>query len=165
MYRHILVPLDGSAFAEQALPHARSLVMVSPDPVDVYLVSVAPVLQDRSVTMVSLYPFYISQDHLEMARRELEQLDHDLGTYLTQVCAFVSEWGANCHTDVRFGNPAEEILACAETAQADLIVMSTHGRSGINRLVFGSVANKLLRMSTVPILLIRAREMAVAAGE
>ncbi len=67
MYRHILVPLDGSAFAEQALPHVRSLVMVSPDPVDVYLVSVAPMLQDRSVTMVSLYPFYIAQDHLEMS--------------------------------------------------------------------------------------------------
>jgi len=159
VYRHILVPLDGSAFAEQALPHVRSLVKVSPDSVDVYLVSVAPMLQDRSVTMVSLYPFYIAQDHLEMARRELEQLEHDLHTYLAQVAATVSEWGAPCHTEVRFGGPAEEILAFAETIQADLIVMSTHGRSGINRVVFGSEAYKLLRMSTVPILLIRAREM------
>lgn len=162
MYRHILVPLDGSAFAEQALPHVRSLVMGCPDPVDVYLVSIAPVLQDRSVTMVSLYPFYISQDHLEMARHDLEQLEHDLRTYLAQVGAYVGEWGAICHTEVRFGDPAEEILAFAETAQADLIVMSTHGRSGINRLVFGSIANKLLRMSTIPVLLIRAREIAAA---
>lgn len=97
-----------------------------------------------------------------MARHDLEQLEHDLRTYLAQVAAYVSEWGAICHTEVRFGDPAEEILAFGETVQADLIVMSTHGRSGINRLVFGSIANKLLRMSTIPVLLIRAREIAAA---
>ncbi|MBK7201751.1 MAG: universal stress protein [Anaerolineae bacterium] len=159
MYRHILVPLDGSAFAEQALPHVQALVAASPEPVDVYLLSVAPLLQDRSVTMVSLYPFYISQDHLDMARRELEQLELDLRAYLTQVAAQINDWGAPCHVDVRYGHPAEEVLALAAAVQADLIVMSTHGRSGINRWVFGSVADKLLRQATVPVLLIRAREI------
>ncbi|QLQ08994.1 MAG: universal stress protein [Anaerolineae bacterium] len=56
---------------------------------------------------------------------------------------------------MRHGSPAEEILECVAEVGADLIVMSTHGRSGINRWVFGSVAGRLLHSAPIPILLIR----------
>ena len=160
MDRHILVPLDGSAFAEQALPHVQALVKVSLGPVEVHLLSVVPLLQDRSVTMVSLYPFYVSQDHLDMTRRELERLESDLRVYLAQIAQQVNSWGAQCHVEICRGNPAEEILAQADVVQADLIVMSTHGRSGLRRWVFGSVAVKLLHQATLPILLVRPRDLA-----
>ena len=165
MYRHILVPLDGSSFAEQALPHVQALVMASPGPVEVYLLSIAPLLQGRSVTMVSLYPFYVSQDHLDMARRELERLESDLQVYLAQIAQQVNGWGAHCHVDVRHGDPAEEILTQAAAVRADLIVMSTHGRSGLKRWVFGSVAVKLLHQATLPILLIRPRELTAPSSD
>jgi nucleotide-binding universal stress UspA family protein len=58
---------------------------------------------------------------------------------------------------VRFGKPADEIVRAAETTEADLIVMATHGRGGIRRLPIGSVANEVLHRGTIPILVIPPR--------
>ncbi len=59
---------------------------------------------------------------------------------------------------IRFGQPADEIIAYAAKSGCDLIVMSTHGRSGIGRWVYGSVADKVLRSSSIPVLLVRAKD-------
>jgi nucleotide-binding universal stress UspA family protein len=63
---------------------------------------------------------------------------------------------------VRRGNPAEEIVAAARESGADLIAMSTHGRGGLGRLVFGSVAQAVLRHVDMPVFLMRATEAKVA---
>lgn len=59
-------------------------------------------------------------------------------------------------SQVRFGEPVEEILAASEAHQVDLIAMATHGRSGIRRMLMGSVAEAVLRRSTVPVLMLRS---------
>jgi nucleotide-binding universal stress UspA family protein len=64
---------------------------------------------------------------------------------------------------VRRGEPAGEILAAAREAKADLIAMTTHGRSGFGRLLFGSVAEAVLRQSEVPVFLMRQTEAQVGA--
>jgi len=63
---------------------------------------------------------------------------------------------------VRRGNPADEIVAAARETGADIIAMSTHGRGGLGRLVFGSVAQAVLRHVDIPVLLMRATEAQVA---
>lgn len=63
--------------------------------------------------------------------------------------------GVNVTFDVVIGYAAEEILACAERENADLIVMDTHGRTGIDRMLFGSVAEKVVKNSSIPVLTIR----------
>jgi nucleotide-binding universal stress UspA family protein len=66
-------------------------------------------------------------------------------------------------TGVRRGVPGEEIVAAARECEADLIAMSTHGRGGLGRLVFGSVAQDVLRRAEIPVFLMRTTEAQVAA--
>lgn len=157
MYRTILVPLDGSAAAEQALPHLHSLLAHVAAAVRVHLLLVAPSMQDYSVTMVNLYPFFPARDYAAVARTDVERLEKDLRSYLGNLAEQVSTSGATATWELRHGNPTDEILECAAEIGADLIVITTHGRSGVNRWVFGSVADRLLRNAPVPILLVRTR--------
>jgi nucleotide-binding universal stress UspA family protein len=76
--------------------------------------------------------------------------------YLHEVSQRLVEPGVTLHTDVRVGPAAEGILAAADARRADLIVMSTHGRGGLGRWVYGSVANRIVRGSSVPVLVVRA---------
>ena len=157
MYRKILVPLDGSAFAEQALLHVHNLLAHRTDPVQVHLLLVMPLVQNYSVSMANLYPFFPAPDSTAAVRADIERVERDLRTYLAQTAEQVTAWGATTTFELRHGSPAEEILECVAEVGADLIVMSTHGRSGINRWVFGSVAGRLLHSAPIPILLIRAQ--------
>ncbi len=156
MYQRILVPLDGSAFAEQALHHAQQ--MAQPDATEIHLLSVAPLLEDQSLAVVDLYPVYIYRDYLVDHNAEMERVNAELQGYLEQVCARLRPAGLKAVFSIRFGQPADEIIAYAAKANCDLIVMSTHGRSGIGRWVYGSVADKVLRSSTNPVLLVRAKD-------
>jgi nucleotide-binding universal stress UspA family protein len=156
MYRKILIPLDGSPSAEEALPHLHALLAHVPATVQVHLLLVAPFMQDYSVTMVNLYPFFPARDAAAVARTDVERVEKDLRSYLGNLAERITAWGALTTWELRHGNPAEEILECAAEIGADLIVMSTRGRSGVNRWVFGSVADRVLRSAPIPILLIRA---------
>jgi nucleotide-binding universal stress UspA family protein len=75
--------------------------------------------------------------------------------YLVGVESRLSKKGLRVRTGTAFGRPAEEILAAAKATGADLIAMATHGRSGLGRILFGSVAEAVLRASPVPVLMIR----------
>ena len=68
-------------------------------------------------------------------------------------------------TDARHGDPGTELVAAAQATEADLIDMTTHGRSGFSRLLFGSVAEAVLRQADIPVLMIRLTERQVSAGE
>ena len=87
---------------------------------------------------------------------EREHIEGELVQYLRTVAERLEPVAANVQVRVRFGRPANEILAFAGEVGADLIVMSAHGRSGISRWVFGSVADRVLRGATCPVLLVRA---------
>jgi nucleotide-binding universal stress UspA family protein len=134
----ILVPLDGSALAESAIPKAVELAREAP---------AASVMLLRAAEAPIL-----TGDPIEAqiaAVREAED-------YLDAVTARLKEDGLDdVTTSVWYGPPAPAIVEAAHVAKADLIVMSTHGRSGLGRLLMGSVAESVLRGTRVPILLLR----------
>lgn len=156
MYQRILVPLDGSAFAEQALHHAQRVAQAGQS--EIHLLSVAPLLEDQSLAAVDLYPVYVYREYLVDHNVEMERITTELQGYLEQISTQMKQAGFLATPVIRFGQPADEIITYAAKSGCDLIVMSTHGRSGIGRWVYGSVADKVLRSSAIPVLLVRALE-------
>jgi len=154
-YRTILVPLDGSRFAEQALDQAAELAARSD--ARLLLVTVVPTLEDLIYASGGLVPYWLNVDQEATARtaqREMEIVAHQ-----------VQNRGIRAHSMVVRGWPAEEILCTAAQEHADLIVMATHGRTGIGGFWLGSVAMKVVQRATRPVLLIRAVESKVRIGE
>lgn len=135
MSRTILVPLDGSAQGEQALPLAVSIARAAK--AELKLVHVIPPGNDSAHPVPPT-----SQHYLDLVTWRLKQMDG-----LTVVtCALLH------------GPVAETLAECAAGMAADLIVMTTHGRGPISRFWLGSVADRLMRRSTVPLLLLRPAE-------
>ncbi len=155
MYKRVVVLLDGSELAEQVLPHVAEIVRGRGS--EVHLLSVAPVVVPTVAPAVEVYPIYMTADFLAMEVAERERIERELGEYLQGVAERLRPVAAKVQTVVRFGQPAEEILQYAEEIGADLIAMCTHGRSGISRWVYGSVADKVLRGASCPVLLVRVR--------
>ena len=145
MYKHALVPLDGSPLAESIVPFV--LKIAGPLEMSIRLVRVvepvSPAIGDGM--RHSLLP------DPETRAREAKE-------YLATQAASLRTRGVQVSWEVRRGRPAEEILDAARTSGADLIAMSTHGRSGLGRLLFGSVAEQVLRHATVPVFLMRQTE-------
>ena len=85
--------------------------------------------------------------------------------YLASVAADLRGRGVRVTTDARHGEPVTELVAAARETGADLIAMTTHGRSGIGRLLFGSVAEAVLRQAEIPVLMMRLTERQMFAAE
>jgi nucleotide-binding universal stress UspA family protein len=142
MYRRILVPLDGSELAEAALRHARDIAASSL--AEIVLVRVpVNVLYDASA--VAPPASILMYDYVRTEAR----------TYLERVEAELKANGFKATSEVSEGLVADAILDCAERTHADLIIMSTHGRSGVARWLLGSVAEKIVRGAQVPVLIVR----------
>jgi nucleotide-binding universal stress UspA family protein len=142
MYKKILVPLDGSELSESVLEHVINIVKGCKVP-QVVLTRVRYPL-DKGV-----------EDTLDAKiAAELDEVyQEEAGSYLTKVAADLKEKGIIAESVVLSGNPAEEILNYTQKSGVDMIIMSTHGRSGVSRLFFGSVADKIVRHSLVPVLI------------
>ena len=108
---------------------------------------VAPALDDIALAGVGVIPYWMEAE----CDAEREHIDQ----YLKQVADRLTAGGQRVHTQLVTGPPAEAILRVADVACADLIVMTTHGRSGLSRLWLGSVAAKVAQGSQVPVLLVR----------
>jgi nucleotide-binding universal stress UspA family protein len=135
MYRAILVPLDGSSLAERALPYAQHLTRAS----------AARLLLVRAALAHTIPGTGRLQIQAE-AVREAE-------TYLREAAARLAQSGV-VETAMFYGDAAEAILEEVRLRKIDLVVMATHGRSGIGRWLYGSVADEVLRHLDVPLLLI-----------
>ena len=143
MYKRILVTLDESELAEQALPHAVAVAQHMDAVME--LLSVVPAVDDDLMRAAG-------------AAFDWEAHKHVAEEYLQGIQARVEAEGIRCTIAVRQGDVADEILRyCGDTGRT-LIVMSTHGRSGLGRWVYGSIADRVLRYAEVPVLLIRAEE-------
>jgi len=137
----ILIPLDGSALAESAI--ATAVEMARPGPATLVLVRAAE---------AHTFP---GADPTEAQVRVVQEAE----TYLAGVTERLKKEGlANVETSVWYGSPAAAIVDAARARKADVIVMSTHGRSGLGRVILGSVAEAVLRGTTTPILLLRAAQ-------
>lgn len=141
-FQRILVALDGSPEAEQVLPHAISVGQAGCT--ELRLLRVAP-------PMVPLvYPA------LHKGNRRGDELEKDALTYLGGVTTSLESSGARVTVDaVTNVSAAQAILEYAETENVDLIAMATQGLGGVRRMLIGSVADKVLRGTTRPVLLVR----------
>ncbi len=141
-YRRALVPLDGSPVAETIVPFVVDIA----GPLDIQIVLarvVTPVLPRTDVAV----PGAVTD---EVAARTTEARD-----YLAMIAADLWSRGVRAQVRVRTGSPVQEILAATRECAADLIAMTTHGHGGLRRLVFGSVAEAVLRLAETPVLLMR----------
>jgi nucleotide-binding universal stress UspA family protein len=155
-FRSIVVPLDGSPLAEQALPIAAELARASG--AAVRLVRVADVYVVAPYAGLALS----AKDIMSRFASELRQ---DARDYLDRVASTVRADGLHVVWEVRDGQPAQEIVRMAEGTGSDLIVIASHGRGGIRRWAFGSVADEVLHLTTTPVLLIPAKAMAADLSE
>ena len=140
MYQKILAPLDGSELSESILRHVKTVATGCQVPEVVLLTVIQPPQQ----------VYEVSADLLRAADERMQAETED---YLSKVADSLKEEGIATQTATIHGTPADEILDYAKKNQVDLIIMSTHGRSGVSRWVFGSVADGVLRHSAVPVLI------------
>jgi nucleotide-binding universal stress UspA family protein len=155
MYRRILVTLDGSPLAEQVLPHVKAL-LDGRSGVRLCLLSVAQVI-DVAAASAMVYPMAVYPGQPSDEDAERHRVEDELCDYLRGVEKNLTQPGVDISSEVRFGHPASEIISYAHDIQADLIAMCTHGRSGIARWTYGSVADRVLRVAECPVLLVRAK--------
>ncbi len=142
----VLVPLDGSKEGEAVLPYIGELVAK---------------LKTEIILFQALSPGYqaTSDEGYEYVTYTKQQMESDRAfarNYLEKVGARLKRKGVTVRSEVRFGNAAEEIIKFADEISADVVAMSTHGRSGVSRWVFGSVADRVLHEGNTPILLVRS---------
>ena len=145
MYKRILVPLDGSTFSEAVLPHVR--MIADSMGAEVVLLRVMPVAMYDTV--------FAPTSQLPLQRNPEENTRAQAEGYLQRVAFDHFPPEVMVRLEVSSGATPETILDYAEGESVDLIAMTTHGRSGISRLMVGSVAEEIVRHSHVPVLLVR----------
>ena len=138
MYRKMLVPLDGSELAENALKHAEILVGTNNVKEAIFLIVI-----DSSADLL-----------LNLETSIKERIEREVKDYLDSVADTFRKRGVITNSVVLHGNVAETILQHAQQNGVEIIVMSTHGRSGVSRFFAGSVAEKVMRYSTIPVLIV-----------
>ena len=148
-FRNILVPLDGSELAEKALEPANQIAMAmaqygnEPRPVRLTLLRVL-----SPMALLAADP-YLYDEMMRMSSDEAQ-------AYLNQVASTMTANGVVIETKIVNGSSAEAIVQYAEGAGVDLIVMSSHGRTGSRRWVYGSVAEKVMHHAPCATAIIRA---------
>jgi len=144
MFRHIVVPLDGSQLAATAIPYAVALARPTDARISLLAV-VKPLL---------VYAGLPSADAQEGDERHITEST----AYLESVALPLRTSGLAVTAVVRHGDPAEAILVDIEDEEDALIVMSTHGRTGLERMRAGSVAQRVLRHASIPTLVVPPRK-------
>jgi nucleotide-binding universal stress UspA family protein len=153
MFKTILVPLDGSKRAEKILPYVEDLAYARESRVVLLRVMEA----DNSISEAPL-AVYHSQEKTEIARKEAK-------AYLASLADHLHIKGVVATSRVEEGDVAKVILEVAEDEKADLIAMASHGRTGLPRVFYGSVAAGILNQTEKPLLLIRAVDSPQATTE
>jgi nucleotide-binding universal stress UspA family protein len=153
MFERVLVPLDGSKVGEAALPVVEQLVdkLAPRTQVEVVLFGVITLLRHWVVVGEASAPVQYTEEELTLIKNRVTN-------YLEKTGETMKKRGLVIKTIVATGNASDEILKAADDIKADLIAMSTHGRSGLRRLAFGSITDKVIRGANVPMLLVRAPE-------
>ena len=152
MYQKIMVPLDGSQLAECVLPHVESIAKGC---------NLAQVILVRVVEPIHLpvggWRYTFPKEEEDRTRKELADLiKNEAEKYLKSLKEQSRFGGLDVQTVVLVGKVVEELMGYAEKQGVDLFVMATHGESGVSRWVWGSVADRILRSSCVPVLMVRA---------
>lgn len=146
MYRTILVPLDGSERAEAILPHVENLAKRY-DAKIILLQVIEPIPLG-----VGIHGAYmILQEEMELRAQQAE-------TYLRALQDILQKQELKVETCMTHGAAVEAIIRIAEEEKVDLIAMASHGRTGLSRVFYGSVAVGVLHRVNRPLLLVRSRD-------
>lgn len=151
MYQRILLTLDGSDMAEEAIPHAVNFAKSCNGEIDVLCV-VAPATTSFNYRGE---PPIETENEPSLTQQVVETELVRAQDYVDEEVRKLREAGVKATGVSVLGHPAEAILNYAYEQKVDLVVMATHGRSGLGRWAFGSVADKVLRAADVPLLLVR----------
>lgn len=152
MLKNVLVPLDGSKLAEAALEHALSVVEPNGK------ITLVSAIEVPDVPIYGYYPPASVPDYEEAKDNLLPYARH----YLQGIADRLVEQGFAVRIEAEIGDPAQVITEIAQKHQVDAIVMSTHGRSGLSRWLFGSVTNKVLSAKPCPVYVIPSTENSAA---
>lgn len=150
MITRLLIPLDGSHTAEQVLPWASSLAERFRLPVEL-------------LAVVDIGTFLTSVDRARRFDKLVDEVSYHSKVYLEHISGRFA--GSKVRRSVEQGSPAETIIKRAAANKSTLIAMTTHGRSGLDRWLLGSVAEKILRTTANPVLLVRADHDGRVSGE
>jgi len=146
LYKKILVTLDGSEIGECVLPHLKAIAMGCNVP-EVIILRVIEPLPAQTITA-------LAQAGADLVTRMENDIQIQAEKYVTITVNKIKGDGINAIPVLLFGNASEEILKYTAENGIDLIMMSTHGRTGLTRFFMGSVANRVLNHSTVPVLIV-----------
>lgn len=157
MPKKILIPLDGSKLGESALHYVEDLIFTlsAEQNIEVTLIQViSPLTRHIHSSEGASVPMALKEEEMEPVKRET--LD-----YLTQAGERLRSRGVTVKCKIIVGeiraSSAEEIIRAEDYINADLVAMSTHGRRGVSKWVFGSVTEKVLQAGKAPILVVRAK--------
>lgn len=147
MLKHVMVPLDGSQLAEDALEHAVNIV----DP-NGKITLIAAV----DIPEIPVYGYFTTASTADFEAATRDMLPQ-ARTYLETVAKRLANDHLTVVVDAQLGDAADVITEMALKYKVDAIVMSTHGRSGLNRWLFGSVTNKVLSHHPCPVYVIPSK--------
>lgn len=147
----VLVPLDGSDFAEQALEAA--LVSLESKKLHFHLVRIP-----ETMTWQATPGLGSGAANYQMMETYMEATREEATVYLTEVAGRLEGRGYEVTWEVRDGVISDEVVAAADEHNVDLVVIATHGRTGFRRLVMGSVAERILRDVSAPLMMVRPRD-------
>lgn len=186
MYKKLIVPLDGSDLSEVAIPHAAEIAK-SCNVSKVFLVSVTEQIKgtvsrglvakettsareyhmpptSQPIPFGTTYPASSGVVYLHDpgAQKEITanvgRMAKTAWTYLSRKSSELEKQGIDAEIRVLVGNPAEEIIRFADEEKADMIIMASRGKSGFNRWEMGNIADKVIRASQVPVLLVKPKQ-------
>lgn len=164
--RKVLVPLDGSDFSRQIFEVIESylrpedvtvilLQVISPHPLTADNPAYASALEETVWTGAFSTRTQRIEQQLALSAQERETYRVEIHEELEQLARRLREDGYAVTTEVQFGDAAERIVEFVQEREIDLVAMTTHGRTGLGRLLLGSVASELLHQLHVPVLLFR----------
>jgi nucleotide-binding universal stress UspA family protein len=154
MYQKIMVPLDGSELAECVLPHVEGFIANCQVSTIVFVRAVKP------EPMVTRGAYTTGEVDLSVIEENTKRIEEEkkasAKNYLDQVVGRLKGDGVKFQTEVLVGTVAESLIDYTESNNVDMILIATHGRSGVSRWVRGSIADRILRGSSIPVLMVRA---------
>jgi nucleotide-binding universal stress UspA family protein len=153
MYKRILVPLDGSPRAEKILPHVEALAKEDGATL-ILMQTIEPTSADFTPGIDSM----VSPQEMEIYWKSLQAAEEAGNEYLTEKAEELTRKKVKVETVVKRGDAVATIVKTAKDKSADLIAMASHGRTGLARVFYGSVANGVLHKVDRPLLLIRAED-------
>jgi nucleotide-binding universal stress UspA family protein len=149
MLKKVLVPLDGSRLAHMALDFATHIIDANCE------ITLLTAIQKPEIPIYGVNPMII----VESEYADIDFIRKDAQRNLEGVAETLKDRGFHATARVEIGEPAHIIVQVANTLDVDMIIMSTHGRSGVSRWLFGSVTGRVLSMAPRPVLVVPSYEL------